>query len=112
MATQLTEEEMRQALFGSASGVAPEPAQPQRDQKEAPAVVIQPPARTAKQGASATLRPKLRVTLRVGNEYEGETQMFSYDADTLSTLQAELDATKTARKKFKYVELVSVTPFS
>lgn len=39
MPIQLTEEEMRQALFGSASGAAPEPAQGQRDQEESASLV-------------------------------------------------------------------------
>lgn len=52
----------------------------------------------------------MRVTLRVGNEFEGKTESFNYDADTLSTLLAEQEATKAARKKFKYVEVVSVKP--
>ncbi|KPY39336.1 Uncharacterized protein ALO52_00147 [Pseudomonas syringae pv. primulae] len=52
--------------------------------------------------------PKLIVTLRVGNEFEGETELFVCPADTLSKLQAELDAKKEARKKYKYIELVSV----
>lgn len=55
----------------------------------------------------------MRVTLRVGNEFEGKTESFNYDADdTLSTLLAEQEATKAARKKFKYVEVVSVKPAS
>ncbi|KPX24715.1 Uncharacterized protein ALO72_04181 [Pseudomonas syringae pv. delphinii] len=50
------------------------------------------------------------MTLRVGNEFEGTTELIKYEADTLSRLQAELDAMKIARKKYKYVELVSVLP--
>lgn len=34
----------------------------------------------------------------------------TYEADTLSTLQAELDAKKMARKKFKYIEVMSIKP--
>ncbi|KPB36965.1 Uncharacterized protein AC516_4026 [Pseudomonas amygdali pv. sesami] len=50
------------------------------------------------------------MTLRVGNEFEGATGLFRHTADTLSKLQAELDAFKEARKKYKYIELVSVEP--
>jgi len=46
----------------------------------------------------------------VGNEFEGHTEILTYEADTLSKLQAELDATRKARKKFKYVEVISVNP--
>ncbi|KPB34765.1 hypothetical protein ALP86_102048 [Pseudomonas amygdali pv. mori] len=48
--------------------------------------------------------------LRVGNEYEGTTELITHEADTLSRLQAEVDAMKIARKKYRYVELVSVKP--
>ena len=48
--------------------------------------------------------------MRVGNEFEGKTELFTYEADTFSTLQAELDATKMARKKYRFIEVVSVTP--
>jgi len=50
----------------------------------------------------------LRVTLRVGNEFEGEMHEMVHEADTLSSLVAEQEATKTARKKFRFVEVVSV----
>ncbi|KPC30076.1 Uncharacterized protein ABJ99_1455 [Pseudomonas syringae pv. cilantro] len=48
--------------------------------------------------------------MRVGNEFEGDTELWVYPADTISTLQAELDAVKAARKKYRYVEVVSVLP--
>jgi hypothetical protein len=54
----------------------------------------------------------LKGTLRVGNEFEWKTELFIHEAHTLSTLQAELDAIKAARKKFKYVDLVSVESVS
>jgi hypothetical protein len=50
------------------------------------------------------------VVLQVGNEFEGETQSFEFEADTLSTLLAEQEAVKAARKKFRYVDVVSVKP--
>jgi hypothetical protein len=44
----------------------------------------------------------------VGNEFEGKMHEMIYEADTLSSLAAEQEATKTARKKFRFVEVVSV----
>jgi hypothetical protein len=44
----------------------------------------------------------------VGNEFEGETHEMVHEADTLSFLVAEQEATKKARKKFRFVEVVSV----
>lgn len=103
--TELTEEEMRRALFGSAESPAPiHAATPEAP----PTIVIVPPAAPKKRKSARTFIPRLKVTLRVGNEFEGATELFVYDADTLSKLQAELDATKAARKKFKYIELVSI----
>ena len=46
--------------------------------------------------------------LRVGNEFEGKMIELVHDADTLSSLLAEQEAVKEARKKYKYVEVVSV----
>lgn len=84
MNKKLTEEEMRQALFGNA---------------QIPARVNPP---------SKTFTPRLLVTLRVSNEFEGKTYEILHVADTLSTLLAEQDATKAARRKYRYVEVVSV----
>lgn len=109
MNPELTEEEMRRALFGdvvvSASTVAAAKQEP------APEIVILSPAKpTAKKKAAKAFTPRLRVTLRVGNVFEGETQEITHEADTMSTLLAEQEATKLARKKFRYVEVVSVKP--
>lgn len=52
--------------------------------------------------------PRLRVTLRVGNDFEGQMHELVHEADTLSSLLAEQEAIKAARKKFRYVEVVSV----
>lgn len=106
MATELTEEEMRRALFGPDD--VPAPAHMPHANEDLP-IVIQRPQEVAKRKALKPSTPKLKVTLRVGNEFEGDTEAFVYESSTLSTLQAELDATKAARKKFKYVEVVSVT---
>ena len=46
--------------------------------------------------------------LRIGNEFEGQTYELIHEADTLSTLLAEQEATKAARKKYRYVEVASI----
>ena len=108
MNADLTEEEMRRALFGTAepeSQVAAVPVQ-----EPVPEVVFTRTvaAPVAKKKAAKAFMPRLRVTLRVGNEYEGEMHELIHDADTLSSLLAEQEAVKSARKKYKYVEVVSV----
>ncbi|MFP3847997.1 hypothetical protein [Pseudomonas sp. W5-01] len=108
MTTDLTEDEMRQALFGSTPGAESVRVAPK--QEDLPTVGVRPPASAAKRRAPPGFTPRLRVTLRVGNEFEGETELIVHEADTMSTLQAEQDATKAARKKFRYVELVSIKP--
>lgn len=107
MTPDLTEEEMRRALFGTPAPashvIAPPSAEP------APEVVfVKPPAPAPKKKVAKAFTPRLRVTLRVGNEFEGKTFELIHEADTLSKLQAELDAVKAARKKYRYVEVVSV----
>ncbi|EFW77404.1 hypothetical protein ALP26_02748 [Pseudomonas savastanoi pv. glycinea] len=100
----MTEEEMRQALFGS-SGSAGHSATPQA---QAHAVVRRPEHSVDRRKTAKNFVPKLIVTLRVGNEYEGTTELITHEANTLSLLQAEMDALKIARKKYRYIELVSV----
>ncbi|WP_296257961.1 MULTISPECIES: hypothetical protein [unclassified Pseudomonas] len=108
MNPDLTEEEMRQALFGT-----PEPA-PQVTTAPPPGpvpevVFTKPTVPSApKKKAAKAITPRLRVTLRVGNEFEGKTFELIHEADTLSKLLAEQEAVKAARKKFRYVEVVSV----
>lgn len=65
-------------------------------------------APVAKKKVAKAFTPRLKVTLRVGNEFEGETYELIHEADTLSSLLAEQEAVKAARKKYKYVEVVSV----
>lgn len=71
MTTDLTEEEMPRALFGE-----PEPPASVIDktvQDTAPEIVIAEPTKVAKKKKlSKTFTPRLRVTLRVGNEFEGK----------------------------------------
>lgn len=103
MRTDLTEEEMRQALFGG-SGVVVSTAPQNAVQVSAPLTHVL----VAKRKASRSSNSKMVVTLRVGNEFEGRTDLLIHEVSTLSSLQAELDAMKVARKKFKYITLVSV----
>ena len=97
----LTEADMRRALFGSTEATQPAAA----------AQVAAVPAGGPREGRKSAkpFTPKLKVTLQVSNEYEGRTYPFVYEADTLSRLQAELDAKRAARKKYKYIEVVSIT---
>lgn len=105
MSNTLTEEEMRRALFG-----ASDPAQPITE----PKAILQPPVArplAPKKASSRPTSPKLRVTLHVTREFEGEGEVFTYDASTLSTLVAEQEAKNAAKKKkFRYYEVVSINP--
>lgn len=106
MSNELTEEEMRRALFGNAGTSSPisvvSVAEPRAS------AVVAPAPNVARKKTSKAFTPRLRVVLRVGNEFEGQTFEFVHEADTLSTLLAEQEATKAARKKFRYVEVVSI----
>jgi len=105
MNKELTEEEMRRALFGGSDFLAPTI----NVHASVPDFVIVQPVNTAsKKKVSKGFTPRLRVTLRVGNEFEGKMHEIIHEADTLSSLVAEQEATKAARKKFRFVELVSV----
>lgn len=99
--------EMRRALFGTAELESQVPAVPV--QETVPEVVFTRPvaAPVAKKAAKA-FTPRLKVTLRVGNVFEGETYELIHEAYTLSSLLAEQEAVEAARKKHKYVEVVSV----
>jgi hypothetical protein len=107
MNTELTEEEMCRALFGDSG--PPVPVINAHVQEPVPDVVIVQPVQTGKKKkVSNGFTPRLRVTLRVGNEFEGKMHEMVHEADTLSSLVAEQEATKAARKKFRFVEVVSV----
>lgn len=108
MNSELTEEEMRRALFGTDEPGVRVSASPV--QEPAPEVVLTKPAVAppVKKVITKAFTPRLRVTLRVGNEFEGKMHELIHEADTLSSLLAEQEAVKAARKKYKYVELVSV----
>ena len=108
MSQDLTEEEMRRALFGTVQTNAQVSA-PKSLEPAAEAIFTKPVAAPAvKKRAVNAFTPRLRVTLLVGNEFEGRTFEFMHEADTLSTLLAEQEALKAARKRYKYVEVVSV----
>ncbi|WP_122284556.1 hypothetical protein [Pseudomonas syringae group genomosp. 3] len=107
MNPDLTEEEMRRALFGDAEpspkvAVAPE----QESVPEGGFVKPAPPV--AKKKVEKAFIPRLQVAMRVGNEFEGKTFELIHEAKTLSKLLAEQEAVKAARKKYRYVEVLSV----
>lgn len=107
MAPDLTEEEMRLALFGNTEP-APQITAAPIPQPVPEVVFVKPAAPAANKKAVKAFTPRLRVTLRVGNEFEGKTFELIHEADTLSKLLAEQEAVKAARKKFRYVEVVSI----
>jgi hypothetical protein len=104
MNEEWTEEEMRQALFGNAEISAPVSTL----EEIQPDVAAVPVSKVEKKKVPNVFNPRILVTLRVSNEFEGRTLEIVHEADTLSTLLAEQEATKAARKKFRYVEVVSV----
>lgn len=102
MKENLNEEEMRHALFGSVTNPSKPDAQDVRITSEQQHV-------SKPRKVASSCSPKLRVTLRVTAEFEGEARMLTYDANTLSSLIAEQEAKAEARKqKYKYFELVSI----
>lgn len=100
MTMNLSEDEMRQALFGSSPSTS-------ETGNEAPAVnPAQAPVKSPPRKSSS---PRLRVTLKVTRVFEGEEEIFTYDADTLSRIMAEQEARNAAKKKrYLYFELVSI----
>lgn len=109
MNPELTEEEMRRALFGHGEQRSQGHSLPvQEPVFETPSA---PPARPVqKKKVASAFTPRLRVTLLVGNEFEGKMHEIFHEADTLSTLLAAQEATKAARKKYRFVEVVSTKP--
>ena len=106
MNKELTEEEMRQALFGDTEVFTPRGTAPAEGIQ--PGVAAAAVSKMAKKKAPLVSKLRLLVTLRVSNEFEGTTFEIVHEADTLSTLLAEQEATKAAKKKFRYVEVLSV----
>ncbi|MCK9712311.1 hypothetical protein LT706_12335 [Pseudomonas syringae pv. syringae] len=107
MNPDLSEEEMRRALFGDAEP-SPKVAAPPEQDSVPKVVFVKPAAPVAKKKVAKAFTPRLKVTLRVGNEFEGKTFELIHEADTLSKLLAEQEAVKAARKKYRYVEVLSV----
>lgn len=106
MTTQLSEEEMRRALFGTTDPIHTSTPSSRLDPASVPkANPAQKPRASAKAVTS-----KLRVTLHVSNVFEGDYEIVHYDISTLSKLVAEMDAKKTFKKKYKYITVASVTP--
>jgi hypothetical protein len=101
------EEEMRRALFG------PTAVPIGNDLHKSTAI---PPgaasrATPSKKAYTKPLSPKLRVTLHVSKEFEGEITVFTHDASTLSTFDAEQRAREAAKKeKYRFFEVVSTVP--
>ncbi|MBC8996325.1 hypothetical protein IAI51_07275 [Pseudomonas sp. N40(2020)] len=102
MKGNLSEEEMRHALFGTAAHESKAEAEDLRitsDQQHVSKARRAPTSRS----------PKLRVTLRVTTDFEGKAETFTFEASTLSSLIAEQQAkTEAKKRKFKYFELVSI----
>jgi hypothetical protein len=107
MNSDLMEEEMRRALFGVSESAAPAVNSHVQD-NVADVVIVQSLKAVKTQKISKGFTPRLRVTLRVGNEFEGKMHEIVHEADTLSSLVAAQEATRSARKKFRFVEVVSV----
>lgn len=102
MIENLTEEEMRLALFGGAIQTPSKLA----DTDPQPATMHSRPKKAA---PSKPLSPRLRVTLHVTKTFEGPMEAFVHDANTLSTLVAETEAKAAAKqKKFRYFDVISI----
>ena len=103
MSTGFTEDEMRRAL-----GLTATHSSPSNPQATAPAANETPRAAGSKPKRRS---PKLRVTLLVSKEFEGENVEFTHDADTLSQFDAEQEAKTLAKKeKYRFFEVVSIKP--
>lgn len=104
MSSGLTEEEMRRALGLDKFS----PSTPSSLKTSiAPSPVTEPDRRPQPKAKART--PKLRVTLRVSKVFDGETELFHYEADTLSRFDAEQQAVAQAKRdKFRFFELVDI----
>ena len=90
------EEEMRRALFGNSA----ESGRLKSLEEDVPIIAYPKTNRRS---------PCIRVTLKISKVFEGDTEVVVYDCNTLSTLTAEIEAKAAAKKKkFKYVDLVSI----
>jgi len=107
MAIELSEDEMRKALFGaSVDPATPKATAPKSDTTSTPAA---PSLATRPKKTTGYHTSKLRVTLHVSKVYDGEVEVFVHDSSSLSKLVAEQEAKAAAKnKKYKYLELISV----
>ncbi len=92
MRTNLSEEEMRRALFGDAA------LQGDSGAKRSASDTSRKP--------SHQITSKIRVTLQVTNEFEGGYEEVVFDSPSLSTLVAVMDAKK-KYKRYRYITVVS-----
>lgn len=107
MKNEITEKEMRLALFGVSEPVVS--AVNKYRKHPAPDISAIPRLKSEKQIIPKVFISRLRVKLRVGNEFEGRMYEIVHEADTLSSLLAEQEAAKAARKKYRFVEVISVS---
>lgn len=84
MNSDLTEEGMRRALFGTPQPEEQVPASLVKEPVEEVVLAKSVVAPTANKKAAKAFTPRLRVTLRVGNEFEGKMIELIHEADTLS----------------------------
>ncbi|KPY20763.1 hypothetical protein ALP76_102480 [Pseudomonas savastanoi pv. glycinea] len=96
MNPEFTQEEMRRALFGSPA-VAEKVSDTPADTSQSDIEPARPTNMHQKKKIANTFTPRLKVTLRVGNEFEGKTYEMVHEADTLSTLLAEQEAVRAAK---------------
>ncbi|MBB6158536.1 hypothetical protein HDC30_005794, partial [Pseudomonas sp. JAI115] len=89
MNSDLTEEEMRRALFGTSQPEVQVSAPPMQEAVQEGVFTKPIVASAAKNKVAKAFTPRLRVTLRVGNEFEGKMIELVHEADTLSSLLAE-----------------------
>lgn len=93
MSEDLSEEETRLALFGPADNAIQAPP------VTAKSTAVMPKPSPMYRPKARAHSPRLRVTLHVSKEFEGNVEVFSYDANTLSTLVAEQEAKSAAKNK-------------
>ncbi|WP_426619447.1 hypothetical protein ACP3TY_05765 [Pseudomonas rustica] len=102
MKDNLTEQEMREALFGTE-------ARDSASLEDKPLITSDQQHVSKARRAPNPRSPKLKVTLRVTSEFEGKAEMLVYEACTLSRIVAEQEAKAEAKKrKFKYFELIKI----
>lgn len=107
MAIELSEEEMRKALFGASVKPTVPKAPPPAVADAVPFAASSPTPRARNLGSYHSL--KLRVTLHVSKEYEGDVDVFMHDSSSVSKLVAEQEAKAAAKKKkYKHLEVASI----